>query len=212
MEASPDDELSREGGAHLPIADGCFRGLEHLLGIGNGLIDFVIIMVGGPICLIFVPFWFRAIYLITVGMCRLGDGHPLLPPTIGAIIAWWVACQGLLTGSIGTGMPLVISLLVLLGGPTSITVLGHFEISRLRTRYPDEFPHSAMARCLSRATRPAPRQPGPPPRRPTFRGTRAAIRSGPGAADVTRGLLQSSASSSPASWLPPMPCTIHPAP
>ena len=122
------------------IAYGCFRGLEHLLGIGNGLIDFVIIMAGGPICLIFVPFWFRAIYLITVGMCRLGDGHPLLPPTIGAIIAWWVACQGLLTGSIGTGMPLVISLLVLLGGPTTITVLGHFEISRLRTRYPDEFP------------------------------------------------------------------------
>ena len=136
------------------IAYGCFRVLVDLLASGNALFDFAFIIVGGLICLASVPFWFRAIYLVTVGVCRLGDGHPLLPPIIGAILAWVVAGRSLLNGSIGTGVPLVISLLILLGGPISITMLGHFEISRLRGRATRMNSHSAMARYL-------PGQPGP---------------------------------------------------
>ena len=66
------------------IAYGGLRILERLGSRGNPLIEAAII-VGGLIYLIFVLFSFRAIYLITVGMCRLGDGHPLLPPVIGAV-------------------------------------------------------------------------------------------------------------------------------
>jgi hypothetical protein len=122
------------------IAYECLRVLALLASTNNFLIDAVIILVGGLIYLRYVLFPFRAIYLITVGMCRLGDGHPLLPPVIGTILAWVVACQSLLTDGAGTGDPAIISLAVLLGGPISITVLGHVEISGLRARYPDDFP------------------------------------------------------------------------
>jgi hypothetical protein len=121
-------------------AYGCVRLLESLVSLNNFLIDAGIILIGGLIYLRFFLFPIRAIYLITVGMCRLGDGHPLLPPIIATILAWVVACQGLLTGYPGTGEPAVISLAVLLGGPLSITILGHVEVSRLRERYPEQFP------------------------------------------------------------------------
>jgi hypothetical protein len=88
----------------------------------------------------FFLFPFRAVYLVTVGTCRLGDGHPLLPPVVGTILAWVVACQSMLTGQYGTGGPAVVSFAVLLGGPLSITALGLLEISRLANRYPDDFP------------------------------------------------------------------------
>jgi hypothetical protein len=119
---------------------GCIRLLESLVSLNSFLINVSFILIGGLICLRYVLFPFRSIYLITVGMCRLGDGHPLLPPIIGAILAWVVACQSLLTVYTGTGEPTVISLAVLLGGPLSITILGHVEVSRLRKRYPDQFP------------------------------------------------------------------------
>jgi hypothetical protein len=123
------------------IAYECVRVLERLVSMDNFLVNAVVIIVGGLIYFRYVLiFSFRAIYLITVGMCRLGDGHPLLPPVIGTILAWAVACQSLLTGGAGTGDPAMISLAVLLGGPVSITVLGHVEISGLRARYPEEFP------------------------------------------------------------------------
>ncbi len=122
------------------IAYECLRVLERLGSMNNALIDAAIIIVGGLIYLIFILFSFRAIYLITVGMCRLGDGHPLLPPVIGTILAWVIAFQSLLTDGAGTGDPAIISLAVLLGGPISITVLSHVEISSLRARYAKEFP------------------------------------------------------------------------
>jgi hypothetical protein len=121
------------------IAYGCIIGAVDLGGRNTSFI-FVIGIVGGLIYLRFILFPFRAIYLITVGMFRLGDGHPLLPPIIGTALAWVVACQSLLTGSVGTGAHAYILLAVLLGGPMSITLLSHLEISRLRRRYPDEFP------------------------------------------------------------------------
>jgi hypothetical protein len=121
------------------IAYGCIIGAVHLGGRNTPFI-FVVGIIGGLIYLRFILFPFRAIYLITVGMCRLGDGHPLLPPIVGTALAWVVACQSLFTGSVGTGAHAYVLLAVLLGGPMSITLLSHLEISRLRRRYPNEFP------------------------------------------------------------------------
>jgi hypothetical protein len=122
------------------LAYGTLRILELTLQTNNVAIDFFVTIVGGILVLGFLPFWFRAIYLITVGIARAGDGHPLLPPVIGAILAWETAIQSLVTKQVGTGAPSVISLAVLLGGPISITLLGYVEITRLRGRYPREFP------------------------------------------------------------------------
>ena len=151
------------------VAYGCIVGPVGL-GHRNTYFIFTIGIVGGLIYLRYILFPFRAIYLITVGMCRLGDGHPLLPPIIGTALAWVVACQSLLTGSDGTGAHAYISLAVLLGGPMSITLLGHVEIARLRRQYPDEFPFrdgplpsrdGAARRLAGRAGPPNPR-PSPP--------------------------------------------------
>lgn len=116
------------------------RGLEHLAGTGNALIDIAVLIIGGLIFFRWILFPFRAIYLITVGMCRLGDGHPLLPPIIGTAIVWVVASQSLLSDHIGLGEPAVISRALLLGGPISITALAIVEFEHLRKKYPDDFP------------------------------------------------------------------------
>jgi hypothetical protein len=111
-----------------------------LLRIDNLVINLTFTAIYCLIFLRYVLFPFRAIYLLAVGMCRLGDGHPLLPPVLGPIFAWAVACQSLLSGNTETGALGATSLAILLCGPTSITILGCVEIARLRVRYPQEFP------------------------------------------------------------------------
>jgi len=82
----------------------------------------------------------RTIYLVTVGLCRLGDGHPLLPPIIGTGIAWTVAVLSLLNNNPNSNEPNTVTVLALLGGPVSITALSVAEILRLRKKYPLDFP------------------------------------------------------------------------
>jgi hypothetical protein len=148
------------------IAYGCIIGAVDLGGRNTPFI-FVAGIIGGLIYLRFILFPFRAIYLITVGMCRLGDGHPLLPPIIGTALAWVVACQSLLTGSVGTGAHAYVLLAVLLGGPMSITLLSHLEISRLRRRYPNEFPfRDGPLPARAGAARAGPARPAKPPTQP----------------------------------------------
>jgi hypothetical protein len=153
------------------IAYGCIIGAVDLGGRNTPFI-FVAGIIGGLIYLRFILFPFRAIYLITVGMCRLGDGHPLLPPIIGTALAWVVACQSLLTGSVGTGAHAYVLLAVLLGGPMSITLLSHLEISRLRRRYPNEFPFrdgplpARGGAARDGAARAGPARPAKPPTQP----------------------------------------------
>jgi hypothetical protein len=86
-----------------------------------------------------VTFVSRAIYLVTTGLCRLGDGHPLLPPVAGLVIAWAVAITSLLSSK-GGGEPGMVAALVLLGGPVSITAVSVVETWRLRVKYPADFP------------------------------------------------------------------------
>jgi hypothetical protein len=123
---------------------GLAHGLVRMADTDNILIEFAVLgimAVAGILCLRWLLFIFRSIYLITVKMCRLGDGHPLLPPVAGTIIAWVVGAQSLSGGGyISPGEPAIISITVLLGGPLSITALAIAEVLRLRTKYPNDFP------------------------------------------------------------------------
>jgi hypothetical protein len=86
--------------------------------------------------MLLVPF--RSVYLLTVDMWRLGDGHPLLPPVIGSLLAWLAAF--FFSSPAGTGESAEISTALLLGGPVSVTVVGIVEVARLWARYPRDFP------------------------------------------------------------------------
>jgi hypothetical protein len=110
------------------------------VGIGNAFIELAVVVVVGLILLSQILFWFRAVYLLTVGMCRLGDGHPLLPPIIGTLVAWGVVFWSLVHDPIGSGEPAVIWYVILFGAPISVTALGIVEIRRLRAKYLAHFP------------------------------------------------------------------------
>jgi len=114
--------------------------LKPLVAKGSFLIDILVVIGGGLLYLRYFLFLFRGIYLVTVGICRLGDGHPLLPPIVGSAIAWWAGIHGFVTSSAGAGEPSRIWLGALFGGPASITLLGIFEIYRLRKWHQDSFP------------------------------------------------------------------------
>lgn len=86
-----------------------------------------------------VTFMSRAIYLVTTGLCRVGDGHPLLPPFAGLVIAWTIAVMSL-SSNAGGGEPGMVAAIVLLAGPVSITALAAVETWRLRVTYPANFP------------------------------------------------------------------------
>ena len=123
------------------IGVGYVRGMHWLLtsetSFGLTITIYVLLCVLGPWILAFVT---RAIYLVTTGLCRLGDGHPLLPPVVGAIIAWTLGIIGLASSNGARGDPALVAMLVLWTGPISITALSVAEILRLRKRYPTEFP------------------------------------------------------------------------
>ena len=108
-----------------------------LVADGEPFIPFLIYICAG---LWVVTFTSRAIYLVTTGLCRLGDGHPLLPPFAGSVIAWAVAIMSLLSSHGGGGEPGMVAVLVLLGGPVSITALSIVETWRLQKKYPVDFP------------------------------------------------------------------------
>jgi hypothetical protein len=121
-----------------------FRGLDQILRVlrdsGNSSADYFIGIVGSIVLLRFFLFFFRGIYLVTVGLCRMGDGHPLLPPVVGSMILWVPAIKALASGPAGTGEPSPVWACALIAGPASVTVLGYVEIMRLRKRYRAEFP------------------------------------------------------------------------
>lgn len=94
-----------------------------------------------------VAFLVRMAYLLGTGLFRLGDGHPLLPPVVTVLAAWCLAIKGLLAGGSGNSEPAAIVLVLLLGGPASLTALAILEIKRLKDRYRADFPfrHGPLA-------------------------------------------------------------------
>lgn len=81
----------------------------------------------------------RGLYLLVVGMFRLADGHPLLAPLTGTFIAWGVAINTVLAGG-SSDVPPNLAMVLLLGGPISVTAVSALEVARLRRRYPRDFP------------------------------------------------------------------------
>lgn len=84
-------------------------------------------------------FMLRGLYLLVIGMFRLADGHPLLPPLTGTFIAWGAALNTVLAGG-RSDVPPSVAAVLLLGGPITVMALSALEVARLRRRYPAEFP------------------------------------------------------------------------
>ena len=85
-------------------------------------------------------FMVRTFYQMATGLFRLRDGHPLLPPFVTTLAAWALAVKGLLAGGSSEGEPSALIVILLIGGPVSLTILAAFEIEQLKRKYPDEFP------------------------------------------------------------------------
>lgn len=85
-------------------------------------------------------FMIRMIYRMGTGLLRLGDAHPLLPPVVTVLAAWSLAIKGLSAGPASSGEPVAVAVLMLIGGPASLTALAAMEVDRLRSRYPHDFP------------------------------------------------------------------------
>ncbi len=66
---------------------GCFEGAIAINGLHNSAIHVILVIVVVAFSFSCFLFLFRSVYLLTVGMWRLGDGHPLLPPVIGSLLA-----------------------------------------------------------------------------------------------------------------------------
>jgi hypothetical protein len=107
---------------------------------GSAMIGLLLSLVALIWVLWFLSFTIRTFYLLVTGFCRLGDGHPLLPAAIGSIAAWAPAIKGLLAVGGDEPEPAALTLMLLIGGPVSITLLGAYEVQRLKQKYPDEFP------------------------------------------------------------------------
>lgn len=108
----------------------------------------------------FAVFMLRGLYLLIVGMFRLADGHPLLAPLVGTLIAWGATINALLAR--GTSdVPPAAAALLLFGGPISVTVVSALEVARLRRRYPADFPFRCGPLSLRSAANSTPHAPKP---------------------------------------------------
>jgi hypothetical protein len=88
----------------------------------------------------FASFAIRTFYQMATGLLRLGDGHPLLPPAVTILAAWALVTKSLLAGSADGGEPAAVIIVLLVGGPISLTILAAFEVKRLKEKYPRDFP------------------------------------------------------------------------
>lgn len=106
------------------------------------------ILRGGPVVAVvalvllswFAVFLVRACYHMAAGLFRLGDAHPLLPPAVSVLASWVLAARTLFAGGGDAAEPSALAVLMLIGGPVSLTVVAVMEVTRLQQRYPDHFP------------------------------------------------------------------------
>jgi hypothetical protein len=103
-------------------------------------------------------FMIRALYLMATGLFRLRDGHPFLPPIVTVLAAWVLALKGYITSGGADGEPRTVAILMLIGGPTSLTVLAGLEIGRLKRKYQCDFPfrNGPLQSASSGSTAPRP--------------------------------------------------------
>lgn len=87
----------------------------------------------------YLAFLVCAAWCCAAGPFRAADGHPLLAPAAAVVFSWLAAARVHSADALAGGMPPVLYLAVVLGGPVTVTALSAFEVWQLRSRYP-EFP------------------------------------------------------------------------
>jgi hypothetical protein len=88
----------------------------------------------------YLAFTLCAAWWCAAGLFRAADGHPLLFPVAAVVLSWLAAVHVRSTDGLPAGMPHLLYFTVVLGGPTTVTVLSAFEVWLLHAKYPGKFP------------------------------------------------------------------------
>ncbi|WP_405584331.1 hypothetical protein [Streptomyces sp. NBC_01092] len=81
-----------------------------------------------------VPFIVWGVGLALVHVFRTADIHETMPPLLAMTLVWELALIDLFTGAYA-GVPTPVRILLMLGAPVSVTAVGLWELSRLRSRH-----------------------------------------------------------------------------
>lgn len=100
-------------GGYVALYLALSRGLPPLLMVRTGADVFLTSVLALAVMVWLGIFMLRGLYLLVVGMFRLADGHPLLAPLAGSLIAWGVALNAVLAGGRSDVPPGVAELLLL---------------------------------------------------------------------------------------------------
>jgi hypothetical protein len=126
-------------GGYIALYLAVSRGLPFLLKTRTGPNAFLLSLLALVAMIWLAILLLRGVYLLVVGMFRLADGHPLLAPLTATFIAWGVAVNTVLAGG-RSDVPPNLAVVLLLGGPITVTAVSALEVARLRRRYPHDFP------------------------------------------------------------------------
>ena len=85
-----------------------------------------------------LPWGFKSTYLVTTGLFRADDGHPLLAPIVAPLVAWVVAFSEFFEGG-SSSLPAGVRLLDTWGAPVALTISSIIIVLHLWRRYP-QFP------------------------------------------------------------------------
>jgi WD40 repeat protein len=86
---------------------------------------------------IIVGIWFfKTVYLVATDVYRADDGHPLLGPFVATGVSWTLAYLAL-SGGTPAGLPVVLRMLVVLGGPTGIAAISALACLRVWRHHGD---------------------------------------------------------------------------
>ncbi|MFE5816679.1 hypothetical protein ACFQ6S_25205 [Streptomyces sp. NPDC056479] len=100
----------------------------------NPLMTAVTVIVCLVIFVWVVPFIVWGVGLALVHVFRTADIHETMPPLLAMTLVWELALVDLFTGAYA-GVPTPVRILLMLGAPVSVTVVGLVELSRLRSRH-----------------------------------------------------------------------------
>jgi hypothetical protein len=81
-----------------------------------------------------LPFVIYGMGLSLLHVFRTVDIHETVPPLLTMTLVWEMALVNLFTGSYA-GVPTGVRIVLLLGGPLSVTAVGYWELRRLRANY-----------------------------------------------------------------------------
>jgi hypothetical protein len=86
------------------------------------------------IILYVTPFSIYGISMSLVHVFRTADIHETVPPLIAILVVWEMLLVDVFTGAY-PGVPEALRAVMIIGAPLSVTIVGFWELHRLRTRY-----------------------------------------------------------------------------